>query len=103
MNESTYNLIAKITNPSSFYYLDSYPSMPDFGLDHTNSYDKKVFECIFLAIRAGQIGKHNEIPASSTFLAGRLGAMIDFGIVKIKDVEKAIWHNYQKNHEEWDD
>lgn len=85
---AAYDVIANVSNPASFSYMENFPGFDRLGLDPDNTADALVADAIIYALQAGESYATNGMDSDK---AGRLVAMIRYGIVRTSDIDAALW------------
>ena len=87
-HNTTYALIANITNPASFSYMAEFPGFERLGLNPDNAADQIVADAIIYALQAGEQYQH---VGMNSHKAGRIEAMFMYGVVDPKRIDEALW------------
>ena len=85
---AAYDLIANVSNPASFSYMKNFPGFERVGLDPDVTADTIVADAIIYAVRAGV---SYQTQGMDSDYAGRLVAMIRYGVVDMRDIDAALW------------
>ena len=97
-NERAYNtayaLIANVSNPASFSHMEDFPGYERMGLDPDVAKDSIIADAIIYAVRAGV---SYQTQGMDSDCAGRLIAMIRYGVVDMKDIDVALWRYRNAN------
>jgi len=90
-NNQAYDIVAKITNPGSWSYMDEFPGLDKLGFDETAYGDvqtKHIAEIIYCALDAGR--KWEQF-GDQSYSVGRIATLLEFGIVTMDEIERALW------------
>ena len=91
---AAYDLIANVSNPASFSYMQDFPGYERMGLDPDSEKDLIVADSIIYAVRAGV---SYQTQGMDSDYAGRLVAMIRYGVVDMTDIDAALWRYRNAN------
>ena len=90
-DHESHDIVAMITNPSSFYFMEEFP-----GKHVLKIQDETIIDAIFLALKA----KGNKQNSAR----GSLQTMVRYGIITTKDIQDALHHwMTEKTNQDGDD
>jgi len=90
-DHEAYDIVAMITNPNSFYFMEEFP-----GKHVLKIQDETIIDAIFLALKA----KGNKQNSAR----GSLQTMVRYGIITKKDIQDALHQGMtEKTHQDGDE